>query len=260
MTTSRATFWRRSASISTLALFFSMLTMPTATAAQDYSDLNTDTQMASAPEVVYTKSLSASQRVHNINHGWKFKLGDESGAQSPNYSDATWRNLNLPHDYSIEQTFTPQGEAESGYLLGGIGWYRKNLQLDETFTNKQINLNFDGIYMDATIYVNGTEIANHPYGYTPFSVDITKYVKIGSNNVIAVKVNHELPSSRWYSGSGIYRNVDLVVTDKVHVNHDGVTVMAPNLASMSDGATDISIKTRLANESDTQKQSGWHIG
>lgn len=251
MRTKQGKNWRKGAIASALVLALSTFgSLPIASASQDYSRLSTSTQMASEAEDVYTTPLDASVRIQQFNTGWKFKLGEEKGAESPEYSDAKWRILDLPHDYSIEQVFTQQGEAESGYLLGGIGWYRKNLPLDEKFVGKRINLNFDGVYMDATIYVNGTEVANHPYGYTPFSVDITDYVKIGAHNVVAVKVNHELPSSRWYSGSGIYRNVDLVVTNPVHVGHDGVTVVAPNIATDSEGDLDINATTRVVNESD----------
>ncbi|WP_216388605.1 sugar-binding domain-containing protein [Arcanobacterium phocae] len=250
MRTKQANNWRKGAIASTLVLALSTFgSLPIASASQDYSRLSTSTQMASDAEDVYTTPLDASVRIQQFNTGWKFKLGEEKGAESPEYSDAQWRILDLPHDYSIEQEFTQQGEAESGYLLGGIGWYRKNLPLDQKFVGKRINLNFDGVYMDATIYVNGTEVANHPYGYTPFSVDITDYVKIGANNVVAVKVNHELPSSRWYSGSGIYRNVDLVVTNPVHIAHDGVTVVAPNIATATEGDLDINATARVVNES-----------
>ncbi|MGV9191676.1 sugar-binding domain-containing protein [Arcanobacterium canis] len=234
--------------MSTLALTLTAFgPLPHAAAETDYSALTTSNQMASTPEDVYTAALDAHTRVHNFNDGWKFKLGANDGAQSKSFSDANWRSLDLPHDYSIEQDFTQNGEAESGYLPGGVGWYRKNLPLSDDFAGKRINLNFDGVYMDATVYVNGQKVANHPYGYTPFSVDITDYVEIGATNVIAVKVNHETPSSRWYSGSGIYRNVDLVVTNPVHVGHDGVRVVAPNLKSGGD--VPLEVTARLENES-----------
>ncbi|MGV9183893.1 glycoside hydrolase family 2 TIM barrel-domain containing protein [Arcanobacterium canis] len=234
--------------MSTLALTLTAFgPLPHAAAETDYSALTTSNQMASTPEDVYTAALDAHTRVHNFNDGWKFKLGANDGAQSKSFSDANWRSLDLPHDYSIEQDFTKNGEAESGYLPGGVGWYRKNLPLSDDFAGKRINLNFDGVYMDATVYVNGQKVANHPYGYTPFSVDITDYVEIGATNVIAVKVNHETPSSRWYSGSGIYRNVDLVVTNPVHVGHDGVRVVAPNLKSGGD--VPLEVTARLENES-----------
>ncbi|QOR45953.1 glycoside hydrolase family 2 TIM barrel-domain containing protein [Trueperella pecoris] len=240
--------WRNGAIISALALALTALgPLPAATATEEYSELTTSTQMASPPEVVYATALDASVRTQSLNWGWKFKFGEQPGAQAKDYVDASWKTLDLPHDYSIHQDFQKSGEAESGFLLGGVGWYRKNLALSEDFRGKQININFDGIYMDATIYVNGHKVANHPYGYTPFSVDITKYVTVGEANVLAVRVNHQTPSSRWYSGSGIYRNVDLVVTNPVHIAHDGVKVVAPTPKA---GTMDLDVSSRLVNETD----------
>ena len=90
-------------------------------------------------------------------------------------------------------------------LLGGTGWYRKNFTLGKEMEGKKVRIDFGGVYMNATVYVNGQQVGTHPYGYTPFSFDITDYVKVGQVNTIAVKVDHKTPSSRWYSGSGIYR-------------------------------------------------------
>lgn len=220
----------------------------------DYSSLNTATQMVSVPEDVPLGSVAKDVRTQKFNNGWKFNLGDISGAQGVSYNDAKWRNVDLPHDYSIEQAFSKSMEAESGYLPGGVGWYRKNVEIPAEFSQKRVNLNFDGVYMDATIYVNGTELANHPYGYTPFSVDITDELKFGEKNVIAVKVNHQTPSSRWYSGSGIYRNVELMVTDKVHIGYNGVKVVAKDLESYTgSGNVDLELNTVLVNDGDVSK-------
>ena len=104
--------------------------------------------------------------------------------------------------------------------------------------------------MDATVWVNGTELGNHPYGYTPFSFDLTPYLKTGEENTIAVKVNHQVPSSRWYSGSGIGRNVDLVVTDKVSVTRDGVHVSAPQLQSENGGNVTTKLSSTIVNNGD----------
>ncbi|WP_353065060.1 glycoside hydrolase family 2 TIM barrel-domain containing protein [Arcanobacterium hippocoleae] len=177
-------------------------------------------------------------------------LGEQSGAQNPQFDDSAWRNVDLPHDYSIERDYTQTGEAESGYLPGGIGWYRKVLPVPAELAGKRINLNFDGIYMDATIYLNGIQLATHPYGYTPFSVDATDAVKYGADNILAVRVNHQTPSSRWYSGSGIYRDVDLVITDPIHLSHDGVKVTAKNIDTYTgSGTLNLQIETAIENES-----------
>lgn len=199
------------------------------------------TQMSSEPELVYISTVdNAALRVQNFNENWKFYLGDASGADGEQFDDSAWKNVDLPHDYSIDQEYTTAGEAESGYKLGGIGWYRKNFKVDESLKGKSIRIDFDGVYMDSTVWINGHRLGNHPYGYSPFSYDITEYLRFGELNTIAVKVNHQTPSSRWYSGSGIGRDVDLVVTDPVHVERDGVVVTTPELA-----ADKTNVKTHL---------------
>lgn len=206
------------------------------------------TQMSSEPELVYISTVdNPALRVQNFNENWKFYLGDASGADGEQFDDSAWKNVDLPHDYSIDQEYTTAGEAESGYKLGGIGWYRKNFKVDESLKGKSIRIDFDGVYMDSTVWINGHRLGNHPYGYSPFSYDITEYLRFGELNTIAVKVNHQTPSSRWYSGSGIGRDVDLVVTDPVHVERDGVVVTTPELAA---GKTNVKthLKTVLTNK------------
>lgn len=199
------------------------------------------TQMSSEPELVYISTVdNPAARVQNFNENWKFYLGDANGADGEQFDDSAWKNVDLPHDYSIDQEYTTAGEAESGYKLGGIGWYRKNFKVDESLKGKSIRIDFDGVYMDSTVWINGHRLGNHPYGYSPFSYDITEYLRFGELNTIAVKVNHQTPSSRWYSGSGIGRDVDLVVTDPVHVERDGVVVTTPELA-----ADKTNVKTHL---------------
>lgn len=199
------------------------------------------TQMSSEPELVYISTVdNPALRVQNFNENWKFYLGDASGADGEQFDDSAWKNVDLPHDYSIDQEYTTAGEAESGYKLGGIGWYRKNFKVDESLKGKSIRIDFDGVYMDSTVWINGHRLGNHPYGYSPFSYDITEYLRFGELNTIAVKVNHQTPSSRWYSGSGIGRDVDLVVADPVHVERDGVVVTTPELA-----ADKTNVKTHL---------------
>ena len=210
-------------------------------------------QMSSDPEVVYVNNYNGTTRSENFNDNWKFYMGDASGAEAPGFDDSGWTQVNLPHDYSIEQEFTTSGEAESGYLPGGTGWYRKSFTLDESAAGKQVRIDFGGVYMNSTVWINGTQVGTHPYGYTPFSFDITDYVDFGGENVITVKVDHQTPSSRWYSGSGIYRSVDLTITDPVHVDLYGTKIETPNLAEDQETvATNIS--TTVANDSD-QDQS-----
>ena len=228
--------------------------LPTAVFAADQSAVmrsDSNTQMSSEKETVYVNQYgSKTERSQNFDDNWRFYFGDASGAEQPTFDDSQWRQLSLPHDYSIEQEYTQSGEAESAYLLGGTGWYRKNFTLDKAMEGKEVRLDFDGVYMNATVYVNGHEVGTHPYGYTPFSFDITDYVKVGEVNTIAVKVDHKTPSSRWYSGSGIYRSVYLTTTDKVHVDLNGVKVETPDLAK---GNQNTNIKTTVLNESDAEK-------
>ena len=206
------------------------------------------TQMSSDKEAVYVNTYSASSRELDFDANWKFYLGDASGADNTTFDDSTWENVNLPHDYSIEQDYTKAGEAESGYLLGGTGWYRKHFTLSEDMKNKKIRIDFDGVYMDSTVWVNGHKVGSHPYGYTAFSFDITDYVTFDKENVITVKVNHQTPSSRWYSGSGIYRSVKLTVMDKVHVDLNGTEITTPNLKTEKDSDVTMKIRASVSNE------------
>ena len=164
----------------------------------------------------------------NFDAGWRFILADSVQMASQTYNDGHWRILNLPHDWAIEGDFfvgNPSG-AGGGALPGGIGWYRKHFSLDcEAVPGNRYFIEFDGVYMNSTVYVNGQEVGHRPYGYSSFEYDITKFLKQG-DNVIAVKVdNSDQPNSRWYSGCGIYRHVWLTKTHSVHVKHWGVHVV-----------------------------------
>lgn len=232
------------------ALAAGMIIPTTVFAAGPVVRVGTDSsvQMSSDPEVVYVNNYAGTTRSENFNDNWKFYMGDAAGAENPAFNDSTWEQVNLPHDYSIEQEYTKTGEAESGYLLGGTGWYRKNFTIDSSAAGKRIRIDFGGVYMNSTVWVNGNQVGTHPYGYTPFSFDITDYVNFGGDNVITVKVEHQTPSSRWYSGSGIYRSVDLTVTDPVHVDLYGTKIETPALAeNQTKVATNI--KTTVVNDS-----------
>ena len=210
---------------------------------------DSDVQMSSDPEAVYVNSYSGTERSENFNDNWKFYLGDASGAEEPGFNDSSWDQVNLPHDYSIEQDYTTSGEAESGYLPGGTGWYRKNFTIDSSAEGKRIRIDFGGVYMNSTVWVNGHEVGTHPYGYTPFSYDITDYINYGGDNVITVKVDHQTPSSRWYSGSGIYRSVDLTIMDSVHVDLNGTKIETPNLETEAGGTVSTNVSTTVVNDS-----------
>lgn len=205
-------------------------------------------QMSSEPEVVYNNTYeNPAIRTQNFDSNWKFYLGDAGAAEGKEFDDSKWESISIPHDYSITQDYTTALDAESGYLPGGTGWYRKHFVVGKEMEGKELRLDFDGVYMNATVYVNGEKLGAHPYGYTPFSFDITDKVKVGEENVVAVKVDHKTPSSRWYSGSGIYRSVHLSVMDKVHVGLNGTKVETPDLKSDTKNVT-TNIKTTVQNE------------
>ena len=193
----------------------------------------------------------------NFNKGWKFHFGDVTGAEAKNYDDSKadeWGDLNLPHDFSIAQEPSNSNEAESGFMPGGTGWYRKRFTLPSDYAGKSVVLNFDGSYNHTYVYVNGTKVGENHYGYNDFAFDISEYLTCDgtTENVISVKVVHQTPSSRWYSGSGIYRDVELIVTDAVHVSRNGTYVTTPNLATEKDGDVTVNVKTKVQNDGNAQ--------
>ena len=172
---------------------------------------------------------SLARERQNFDAGWLFILADSAQMSKEAYNDSFWRRLDVPHDWAIEGDFyagNPSG-AGGGALPGGIGWYRKHFTLGDCETQmsqSRFFLEFDGVYMNSTVYVNGQEVGFRPYGYSSFEYDITPYVKEGEN-VVAVRVdNSDQPNSRWYSGCGIYRHVWLTTTNLIHVKHWGVHV------------------------------------
>ena len=163
----------------------------------------------------------------NFDNGWRFVLADSAQMSKTDYHDTHWRALNLPHDWAVEGDFlcsNPSG-AGGGALPGGIGWYRKTFNLQKN-QGERYFIEFDGVYMNARVYINGKEVGYRPYGYSSFEYDITPYL-IAGRNVVAVRVdNSDQPNSRWYSGCGIYRHVWFTKTADVHVKHWGVHVVA----------------------------------
>ena len=235
-------FFKRSiAAALTAAMVFSNSYM---TAFADENDT-----VAGAEQTV-TVSSGTTSRESNFNNGWKFYLGDNSSASGANFDDSSWDDVSLPHDFSIGREFTASGEAESGFLPGGTGWYRKTFVLPESYAGKTLVINFDGVYSDAYVYVNGTQLGENHYGYTSFAFDISDYVTCdgSTENVIAVKAVNNIPSSRWYSGSGIYRDVTLIATDPVHVERYGTKVTTPDIAS---GTGTVSTEVTVKNDSNT---------
>ena len=173
--------------------------------------------------------------VINFNKDWSFALNpDESkGLSSPEYDDSGWRILNLPHDWAIEGDFderNPSGTG-GGALPGGIGWYRNTFKVSENDRGQVFRIEFDGVYMNSSVYINGHLLGTRPYGYISFSYDLTPYINWGGVNVIAVRVdNSDQPNSRWYSGCGIFRDVRLVKVNQVHIAEWGTYVSTPTVS------------------------------
>lgn len=193
-------------------------------------------------------SLSSESRERlSFNDGWLFSLADDSLAARPEFVDSGWRKLNLPHDWAIEGDFSqdnPSGTG-GGALPGGVGWYRKTFVAENKDKGKHFRIEFDGVYMNSEVFINGTCLGKRPYGYISFSYDLTPYLKWGEKNVIAVRVdNAEQPNSRWYSGCGIYRNVWLLKTGDLCVAEWGTYVTT---AKVDGQGASLNLVTTLEN-------------
>jgi beta-galactosidase len=198
--------------------------------------------------VAFGLSAQARER-QSFDKGWRFVLADSVQMAETDYNDSWWRLLDVPHDWAIEGDFyagNPSG-AGGGALPGGIGWYRKRFSLGDCETSMKETrffMEFDGVYMNSTVYVNGQKVGYRPYGYSSFEYDITPYVREGEN-VVAVRVdNSDQPNSRWYSGCGIYRHVWLTKTNPIHVKHWGVFADA----RVAKGKGRLNIEVALEND------------
>lgn len=192
-----------------------------------------------------------------FDEGWKFHRGDTASAESEIFNDSSWRLVNLPHDWGIEDLpgkdspvdSLASGGIDAGYLVGGTGWYRKEFILPVTLKNKHILIRFDGVYMNSDVWINGQHLGNHPYGYTSFRYELTKYLKPGKKNILAVRVRNEGRNSRWYSGSGIYRHVWFSVTSPVHLDPWKISVTTPVADSLE---STVKINTGYFNDSEKE--------
>ncbi len=251
------------------------------------------------------------KRENNFDPGWRFLKADAPGAEAVTFNDSAWRTIDLPHDWSLEdlpQTatngtsaalpatpavtnapgggrgrgranfpvvgpFSPgsPGGTATGYTLGGTGWYRKHFTLDNLTLGKRVAIEFDGVYMDSDVWLNGHPLGNHPYGYTAFAYDLTEFLNPpGQENVLAVRVRNTGRNSRWYSGSGIYRHVVLQVTDPLHIGQWGVSVTTPQVTKQkatinvvttlenarSSGITAATVRIKLLNPAGKTLQTG----
>ncbi|MDP9081618.1 MAG: DUF4982 domain-containing protein [Bacteroidota bacterium] len=201
--------------------------------------------------LIFSSSVFAQQgrTVVDFDKGWHFHLGDVTGGEKASLNDADWRRLNLPHDWSIEGKFSKDNPAtpEGGALPGGLGWYRKTFTVPAASKSKLVYIDFDGVYQKSDVWINGHHLGFRPNGYISFRYELTPYLNFGGANTIAVKVDNSVqPNSRWYSGSGIYRNVWLVTTNKIAIDHWGTYV----------NTTDVSTKSATINLTAIVKNQG----
>jgi beta-galactosidase len=192
--------------------------------------------------------------INRFDSGWRFHRGGALSAENPQFDDSGWRLVDLPHDWSIEDMPGTQSpfnrdaisQVSGGFTTGGTGWYRKSFNIPSELAAKRILIQFDGVYMNPEVWINGVSLGSHPYGYTSFWFDITDNVNFGKPNILAVKVRNEGENSRWYSGSGINRHVWLKILEPVHVAQWGTRITTPDVEAES--AT-VNIKTKVNNQS-----------
>jgi beta-galactosidase len=183
----------------------------------------------------------------NLNAGWKFMLGDSDQALKISYNANRWQNVTLPHDWSVKGVLSPGNASCTGYLPGGIAWYRKNIHIPASKANEKVYIYFEGVYNRSKVYVNEQLVGERPNGYISFAYDITNLVKFGEDNLIAVRVDHSRSAdSRWYTGSGIYRDVWLVTANPIHIAQWGVYAY-PEVKSAKSAV--LNIETEIDNES-----------
>jgi beta-galactosidase len=201
--------------------------------------------------------------------GWRFHRGDVAGADAASFDDSEWRTLDVPHDWSIEDLpdsaaqnrdsiwaegtnavrtgpfdlYASEGQGATGWTVGGVGWYRKAFRRPQVPASGKVEVRFDGVYMNAGVWINGAKLGNHPYGYTGFAFDLTPHLKDGANT-LALRVDNTGRNSRWYSGSGIFRKVWLSVAGAVRIPQDGISITTPDVSKT---AATIKVETTVEN-------------
>jgi beta-galactosidase len=190
---------------------------------------------------------AASPRLHeSFDFDWSFHLGDEANAEQPGFAVQSWRKLDVPHDFSREGDFSSNNFSCSGFLPGGIGWYRKTFIAPAVWDGKLVSIQFDGVSMKSKVWINGQFLGERPYAYSTFAYDLTPYLKNGGTNVIAVRIDHTgFDDARWYTGSGIYRHVWITATERIHVARHGIYVTTPEVSAKS---ARVEIQTRVENQ------------
>ena len=186
------------------------------------------------------------RRRTSFDFDWRFRRGDAAGAERPAFDDAAWRKLNVPHDWSIEGPFVESNATaqRGGFAPCGVAWYRKTFDVPKAWTGRKVFVEFDGVFCNGQVWINGRHLGARPIGYVGYQYDLTEHLKPGKN-VLAVKCDTTLqPNSRWYTGAGIYRHVWLTVTDQVHVAHWGTTVTTPKITA---AAATVAVRTTVVN-------------
>jgi len=176
--------------------------------------------------------IQENDREKLINQDWRFQLGDHPEAVDPDFDDSGWRVLDLPHDWAIEGAFSKDHSSGTGYLPGGVAWYRKQIHLPRDFHDKVVYIQFDGVYQNSELWVNGHFMGKRPYGYSSFYYDISDHLRSDEQNVFTVRLDHtNTGDSRWYTGNGIYRNVWLISVNQTHIKPWGTRVTTPVIES-----------------------------
>jgi len=201
-----------------------------------------------------TISYSVAQttrKISSLDSDWKFFLGEAQDGQKTDFDDASWRKLNVPHDWSIEGEYrqTNPTARGGGFLPAGIGWYRKQLVVPESETGKRLFIEFEGVMANSDVWVNGQHLGKRPFGYISFVYELTGKISFGAGkpNVIAVRVDNSLqPASRWYAGAGIYRHVNLISVNPVHLDQWGVYITTPKV---TDEQATVAVQATVFNQS-----------
>ncbi|HJQ31434.1 MAG TPA: glycoside hydrolase family 2 TIM barrel-domain containing protein [Pyrinomonadaceae bacterium] len=253
----RSIFIRRRATVVLTLVLLALACMPFGAMTADRTAASSPTPATSPPaNTPGSQAQGDEMGMVLFDADWRFFRGGAQGAEGADFDDSRWRTVDLPHDWSIEDLpgkqspFDPQAisQVSGGFTVGGTGWYRKTFDVPESQRGKRIRIQFDGVYMNAEVWLNGQRVGEHPYGYTSFWFDLTDKIKFGGANVLAVKVKNEGENSRWYSGSGLYRHVWLKTLDPVHVAQWGTYVTTPDVSASE---AKVVIRTRVENEGDT---------
>ena len=212
-------------------------------------------------------------RTVSFDDGWRFIRDSIAGAENPDFNDANWRILSVPHDWSIEDLPGQNGvdiigpfdrsaidKGSSGYLVGGTGWYRKKFTVSSGGKDKNVYIQFDGVYMNSDVWLNGKHLGFHPYGYTPFYYNITSYLNPpGKPNIVAVRVRNEGMNSRWYSGSGINRHVWLILKEQVHIDISGGLYITTPIVSENSAVVKVAATIVNCGNRNEEIQSAYRV-